>query len=229
MKKATSIFITIIVSSLLILVLATMLPKTYAGTPAEPHNADAMWVEPTSVVFSPANATVGTKFNLTVAMNITQNVFTYSIGMKYDRTTLKVNKAGFTEPPTSNYMTGHSTTASGPIIDTSYLQNGSILASESCSGMDFVPGPRNGTLIWVEFEFVQVPTPGQTLPFNISRYVNQDDTSVKDEELNPITIIAYDGAYPIVPELLALALPALFASSALAVILGKAMSKKKTM
>ena len=221
--KALSTFIAILIAVNVIAISVT------PGFSLEPHSANAMWVEPASVVFGPANATVGTKFNVTVAMNITQNVFTYSIGMKYNRTTLKANRAGFTQPPTSNYMTGHTTVPSGPVIDTSYLLNGSILASEACSSADYIPGPHSGTLMWVEFEFVKVPTPGQTLPFNISRYVNQQDTTVYDYHMVVVSFIAYDGAYPIVPELLALALPALFASSALAVILGKAMSKKKTM
>jgi hypothetical protein len=189
--KALSLFIAILLALNIIAISVT------PGSCLEPHNANAMWVEPASVGFGPANATVGTKFNVTVTMNITQNVFTYGVGMKYDRTTLKVSKAGFTKPPTSEYMTGYATTASGPVIDTSYLQNGTILASESCSGMDFIPGPHSGTLIWIEFEFVQVPTPGQTLPFNISRYVNQGDTTVADDYLNTLTFTAHDAIYTV--------------------------------
>jgi len=208
--KALSIFIGILLAANIIAISVTPCFSL------EPHNANAVWVEPASVGFGPANATVGTKFNVTVAMNITENVFTYGIGMKYDRTTLKASKAGFTKPPTSEYMTGHATTASGPIIDTSYLGNGTILVSESCSGMDFVPGPRNGTLIWVEFEFVKVPTPGQTLPFNISRYVNQGDTTVADDYLNTLTFTAHDATYtfegPITPPPLSVTILPLSAS-----------------
>jgi hypothetical protein len=227
MKQPTFIPIIGVISLVLIFFMATTIAPTYAGIPAEPHKANAMWIEPSSISFTPANATVGTKFNVTVAMNITKNVYVYSIGIQYNRTQIKATRAAFTEPPTSNYFTGHTTTASGPVIDTSYLGNGSVLASESCSGTDYIPGPNNGTLIWVEFQFLQAPIPGGTLVFNMSRYLGSSDTGVSDELLVSIAITVYDATYPIVPEFYALILPAFLALTALAVILGKTVSKKK--
>lgn len=178
-----------------IAMLLTAMVPAFAGTPSQPHNADAMWIEPYSVYFT-NNATLGTKFNVTVAMNITGDVFSYSVGMHYNRTYLKATKAGFTDPPTSNYFTGHPTTLGGPIIDTSYLLNGSVLASETCSGTDYIPGPHSGTLIFVEFQIMKIPDKGQTLSdaFNISKEYD-GDTYVTDPNVVKKPITVYDATY----------------------------------
>jgi hypothetical protein len=188
MKSKLSILATLIIAML-------MTSTVSAFVIMEPHPANAMWVEPSAINLTTATS-VGYKFNVTVAMNITQNVFTYGVGMKYDNVTLKANKAGFTLPPTSEYMTGHGTTT-GIVIDTSYLGPGSVLATESCSGTDFIPGPRSGTLIWVEFEIVSAPGKGQTINsvFNISMYKSTGDTYVSDDQLGVIAFTAFDGTF----------------------------------
>lgn len=177
-----------------LLLISFMAILTMAQPSSEPHSADAMWVEPASVYFTDANATVGTKFNVTVAMNMTENVFSYSIGMHYNRTQLNATRGGFTAKPTSNYFTGHSTTT-GMVIDTSYLGNGSVLATETCSGDDYIPGPNSGTLIWVEFKILQIPPSGTwTSVFNITKDY-PGDTFVADENVNVLAITTYDAVY----------------------------------
>ena len=200
-KKPTSIIIRGIANPLLILLLSLMIIPVYASVPSEPHNADAMWVEPSSITFTPANATVGQKFNVTVWLNITSaNVFSHSIGLRYNRTQLKGVRGGFTSPPGSEFMKPNATTPAGPIIDTSYLGNGTVLATETCSGEDFIPTPRVGSLIWIEFEILLMPTEGEyTSKFDITRDY-PGDTWVFDQNLNPIEITTHDGNYTIIPE-----------------------------
>jgi hypothetical protein len=183
-----------------ILLLNTVMIRALADVPSQPHGADAMWVEPSSVTFDTSNASVGTKFNVTVWLNMTENVFAYQIAMLYNRTQLKCTRAAFTAVTTSMYMLGHGTTASGspPVIDTSFLGNGSVLASESCTGSDLIPGPHNGSLIWAEFQVLVVPTAGNlTSNFDITtKYPTF--TWVRDPDLAKITITTYSAAYKFV-------------------------------
>jgi hypothetical protein len=188
-----------------------------------------MWVEPSSVAFGPSNASVGTKFNVTVWLNMTEDIFAYQIGMLYNRTQLKCARAAFTSVSTSMYMLGHSTSAPPPVIDTSFLGNGSILASESCLGSDNVTGPHSGSLIWAEFQVLVVPTAGNlTSNFDISTKYSAT-TWVKDPDLAKIALSTLgNGSYTIIPEFeYMLILPIFLALTLLAIVMSKKIPKKE--
>jgi hypothetical protein len=227
--KLTTIALIGIASLLSILLLTMMTAPAHAEASNEPHPADAMWVEPSSVTFDASNASVGAKFNVTVWLNMTEDIFAYQIGMLYNRTQLKCARAAFTAVTTSNYFSGHSTSAPPPVIDTSFLGNGSILASESTLGSDLIPGPHNGSLIWAEFQVLVVPTAGNlTSNFDIStRY--SATTWVKDPDLNKITISTLgNGSYTIIPEFeYMLILPIFLALTLLAIVMSKKIPKKE--
>lgn len=164
MKNKLSIFALLTIAMLLIA------PTVGAFSITQPHNADAMWVEPLNSSFTTASTSVGYKFNITVAMNFTEDVFNYQIALLYNRNQLMCTNGGFTAGGKSEYFNGHSTTT-GFVIDTSYLGNGSILATETCSSPDFIPGPHSGTLIWAEFQIMEAPNitvPSLTSLFDIS-------------------------------------------------------------
>jgi hypothetical protein len=112
------------------------------------------------VTFNGANGTLGTTFNVTVSLNMTETIFSWQIVMHYNRTELKATRAGYTAGATSEYCAGHTTIAPPPVIDTGAYKNGSVLASESLEDSDTIPGPHSGTLIWVEFQIMTVPTSG---------------------------------------------------------------------
>jgi hypothetical protein len=163
----------------------------------EPHKADSMWIDPSSKTFTTATTTIGTKFNITVWLNITSDkIFGYQIALLYNRTQLKAVRSQFTAGSTSQFMEGHSTQTTGPTIDTSYLGNGSVLAFESCKGDDFIPAPKAGSLIWVEFEIIMLPPEGVTLSsiFDISSNYPAK-TWVQNFDLIKIDIAVYDGTY----------------------------------
>ena len=227
--KLTTIALIGIASLLSILLLTMMTAPTYAEAANEPHSANAMWVEPSSVAFDASNASVGTKFNVTVWLNMTENIFAYQIGMLYNRTQLKCTRAAFTAGTTSTYYSGHATSAPPPVIDTSFLGNGSVLASESCLGEDNVTGPHSGSLIWAELQVLVVPTAGNlTSNFDIStRY--SATTWVKDPDLNKITISTLgNGNYTIIPEFeYMLILPIFLALTLLAIVMSKKIPKKE--
>jgi PKD repeat protein len=204
--KIRTLAITLLIASL---VLSSLTVCSMADVSKEPHNADAMWVEPSTITLNNVTGYVGMKFNVTVWLNMTENIFGYEIALHYNRAQLMCTRAKFTAGTTSNYFAGHYTEISGPVIDTSYLGNGSVLAFESCEASDYIPGPNNGSLIWAEFQILTVPSSGNfTSSFDItSEY--PDNTWVKDPNLNLLSITTYNGAYtfigppPTTPPLLA--------------------------
>jgi hypothetical protein len=181
---------------LLITILFLNLPIIVGhAQPTEPHNADAMWIEPSSVVFNMTNGTVGEEFNVTVWMNITEDVFSYQIGLHYNRTQLMCTHAAYTDVSTSNFFKGHTTSSPAPIIDTSSLGNGSILAFETLLDSDMVVGPHCDSLIWAEFQILTVPTSGNlTSTLDISTEY-PSNTWVLDPNLNNINIVPYNANY----------------------------------
>jgi hypothetical protein len=223
--------IEILVIAILLLNMITALAM--AGVASEPHVADAMWVEPSSVTFDVLNASVGQKFNVTVWLNMTEDLFSYQIAMHYNRTLLKCTQAKFTAGGTSNYFSGHATVSPTPNIDTSSAGNGSILACEACLGDDFVAGPHSESLIWAEFQILTVSSAGTyTSKFDISKdYLpnGAGDTWITDPSgVIYLEFTPYDGNYSIVPEFsYLLILPIFVALTTLALAYSKKTYQKK--
>ncbi|MGD0029357.1 MAG: dockerin type I domain-containing protein [Candidatus Bathyarchaeia archaeon] len=166
-----------------------------ADVASEPHGADAMWIEPSSVVFDTTNASLGQTFNITVWMNITENVFAYQVGLHYNRTQLKCTRAGYTAGATSQFFVGHTTNSPPAVIDTSSLGNGSVLGFETLSGSDQVTGPHSASLMWAEFQILIVPASGNlTSKFDITKET-PDNNWVWDENLNTLTVTPYNANY----------------------------------
>jgi hypothetical protein len=188
--KTTKIGTTILVTMLLL-----SFPMILVRAQPQTHNADSMWVEPPSTVFDTTNASIGTKFNVTIWLNMSENIYAYQIGLHYNRTQLQCTRADLTGGTTSNYFKGHTTVPAGPTIDTGSLANGSVLAGESCLGNDFITGPKNASLIWAEFQILIVSSSGNfTSKLDIStEYLS--NTYVLDTDLNNIDITPYDGSY----------------------------------
>jgi hypothetical protein len=156
-----------------------------------------MWVEPSCVSLPKDLAAVGYRFNVTVWLNMTQDIFSYQVGLLYNRTQLKCDRAGFTDGRTSIYFEGHFSGES-VVIDTGFLGNGSIMACETCMGSDCVSGPHIGSLLWVEFEVLVVPQNNLsfTSKFDIKTEY-PDETFVLDSDLNPVQIVVIDGDYEV--------------------------------
>jgi hypothetical protein len=165
----------------------------------QPHNADAMWVEPSPIVFTTSNASLGSKFNVTVWLNMTEDIFAYQVALHYNRTQLNCTRSRYTAGSTSNYFAGHAVTAPAPVIDTGSLGNGSVLASESLLGDDIIPGPHSESLIWMEFKILTVPASGNlTSKFDITTEYNHKParrTWIEDPSLNDLDFTTYDGDY----------------------------------
>ncbi|MEM2568116.1 MAG: hypothetical protein QXH20_06585, partial [Candidatus Bathyarchaeia archaeon] len=156
---------------------------------AEAYSANSMWVHPSTITLTPSNGTIGYKFNVTIWLNVSNiQFYSYSIGLLYNRTQLKALRGGFTK----DFTAGHETQTAGPVIDKGYLGNGSVLATESCKGEDYIQGPKVGTLIWIEFQVIAIPPQGQTLTSQIDiTTCYPEDTWIMDYDLQYITLNTY--------------------------------------
>jgi hypothetical protein len=230
--KLRTIAIGTVASSLLMMLLVCTAPA-FAQI-AEPHNADAMWIEPSINNFDPSTTSVGFKFNVTVAMNFTEDVFAWQAVIYYNATQLNCTRVGATAPPTSEFMTGHSTTFSKAINPGAYPPvNGSlqsVLAAETCSSPDFVTGPQSGTLLWAEFQILLAPGTGENLTstFDISTEYSLSNVFVWDPIGTPFNFTPNDGSYGFIPEFGPLMIAIFMASTLAAVILSKNRISKKT-
>ena len=193
MKKKIMLILAFLLITTTIISLSNNPPKIIKA-----HSANSMWIEPASIYLTPENASIGYKFNITIWLNISDiKFYSYSIGLLYNRTILKATKAGFTY----NFTAGHDTASAGPIIDTSYLGNGSVLATESCKGEDYIQGPKIGTLIWIEFEVTKTPEEGQTLTSLLDiTTCYPEDTWVMDYNLEYVELEGFNAFYQFVSE-----------------------------
>jgi hypothetical protein len=231
-NRAASIIVGTFVSSLLIMLLAMAVAPAFADTPSQPEKADAIWVDPPTKTLNNPSVTPNQMFNLTVWLNMTEDIFAYQVGILYNRTLLMCTRAGYTGGATSAYFAGHTTNSPAPVIDTGSLRNGSILAFETLLGADNASGPRIGSLFWAEFEVMNFTIPtGQnvTTKFDINSTYTSGDTWVWDVSLANIDIPTLgNGTLIVTPEFAyMLIMPIFMASTAAALILSKRRLQKK--
>jgi hypothetical protein len=168
-----------------------------AQAPSEPHDADSMWVEPSSNTFNTATTSPGFKFNVTVWLNMTEDIYGWQVKMRFNTTQLTCTRAGYTGGATSNYFKGHTTTSAPAAISNTL---GTVLAFESCQGFDFIPGPRNDSLVWIEFEILAAPTTGNfTSKLDISTEYGTTSRAntwvIASDGVTQLAFSPYDGNY----------------------------------
>jgi hypothetical protein len=188
---------------LAVILMSFMIVLTMAQAPSEPHNADAMWVEPSSDTFvnGMPNATVGQKFNVTVWLNMTEDIYGWQVKMRFNTTQLNVTRAGLTAGGASMYFSGHVTTTAPAAIDNTL---GTVLVFESCQGFtDFIPGPHGDSLFWAEFAIHAAPTMGNfASKLDISTEYGTTSRAntwvIASDGLTQLAFSPYDGNYLII-------------------------------
>jgi hypothetical protein len=170
------------------------------SAPQNPHNANAIWVDPSNINLTTANPAhiLGYKFNVTVWLNMSTlvspavGIDTWSAKVYYNNVYLKALACGYTAGSTSDLFKGIPTTPVTPIIDHS---SGFVWHSETCAP-SYKAVPCAGSLFWITFNVTKLPAKGETLTalFNIQNV----DTAVADNEGNqypPNDITRYNGNY----------------------------------
>ena len=167
--------------------------RVVQSNPVEPHQADSIWIEPSTIVLNAYEMHVGDKFNVTIWLNVTsQNMYTWQFKLYYNTSQLTATRAGYTGPNGANsewatYRTGGGTGAVAPVIEEDY-----VLFAESCLSDYYVPAGTCASLAWVEFEIIEAPPEDGALQSLLD--INNSDTYVLNPDLNEITPIMKSGA-----------------------------------
>ncbi|UCG90262.1 MAG: hypothetical protein JSU57_00620 [Candidatus Heimdallarchaeota archaeon] len=156
--------------------------ETYV--PSEPHTANAMWIEPSSVTA----ADIGDKFNVTVFVNVTLESFAWQVKLHFNSTSFNVTKIGYTNGTKSDFFSEYSPMPVTPRVNN---EEGYILHGESLFGNDG-KAPGYGSLIWVEFNLTQIPPQNRsTLRFSMPYGI---DTFILTPYIEVIPMASVDGA-----------------------------------
>ncbi|MEM2971058.1 MAG: CARDB domain-containing protein [Candidatus Bathyarchaeia archaeon] len=153
----------------------------FAGVPSEPHDANAMWIEPSSLDLT--TASIGHKFNLTIWLNLTTlgtatAIQGWQFNITYNTQYLNITRYALTNNNiTSELFQGIITMGASFSLDEA---KGYIMVAEATSIGVVKPLPCSGSLTWIEFEVANVPPKQLTMYFNFS----QSDTYIADAEFN---------------------------------------------
>jgi hypothetical protein len=158
----------------------------------EPHVANALWIEPSSIPLDISKVDVGYRFNVTVWVNLTDNSFTWQVKLLFNNTYFNATRAGYTAGSVSDWAThrtGGATVPVAPVIDNT---KGYVLHGESCMGEYYVPGPIVASLMWVEFQLKKIP-PTDHLKINFSKPYGED-TLILNPDMEVIAVSNISGA-----------------------------------
>jgi len=180
----------------LLLSLAAMVSlnlRVVQSNPVEPHQADSIWIEPSTIVLSAYEIHVGDKFNVTIWLNVTsQDMYTWQFKLYYNTSQLTATRAGYTGPggaysEWATYRTGGGTGAVAPVIEEDY-----VLFAESCLADYYVPKGTCASLAWVEFEIIEAPPEDGALQSLLD--IDNVDTYVLNPDLDEIEPMTKSGA-----------------------------------
>jgi len=152
--------------------------------PNEPHQANAIWIEQSSVSVE----TVGAKFNLTVWLNSAEESFAWQLKILFNSSYFNASRSGYTSGEKSDFFSNHSTITITPVVENN---EGYVILGETLLGGD-KRGPGYGSLVWIEFSLNTIPTEQH---FNISCSMPYGgDTFVLNPYLETITMQYIAGA-----------------------------------
>ncbi|MFX1483723.1 MAG: hypothetical protein ACFFCP_11125 [Promethearchaeota archaeon] len=152
--------------------------------PSEPHQGNALWIEPSTKLIQ----TAGEKFNLTVWLNMTEECFAWQLKILFNPTHFNASRVGYTDGEKSDFFSSHEAITVTPII--SYSQ-GYVIAGETLLEND-TRSPGYGSLFWIEFSSNSPITEGL---FDVSFSEPYGaDTFVLSPYLDTVTIENIEGA-----------------------------------
>jgi hypothetical protein len=199
-----------IVTALMLAMLTISIAPVFAPI-SEPHPRDAFWVEPnnsyvggppaangTGIYYDTNNATIGTIFTVTIALNYTGKVFSWQCGFHFNIAWLNCTGIETTEASTSEYFHGIAAKDYGGFSYTIDDVVGFVQGFETCKGAAFIPGPRAATLVWVHFNITATPPKGivpLTSDFDLMTEHDKKANWVFDPDVGDFVVIAnYNGS-----------------------------------
>ena len=160
-----------------------------ASSPPPPSSQAIVTISPSVLSFNTDTTFVGDEFNVTVSVMCNVSSFAWGVQMLFDHTQINVINTGLTDVVTSQFFAGHTTVTVPPVIDNTA---GVLMETESLLSGDSRPAGV-GSLFWVEFEIVAVPSPGGTLSSVLN--INNAETLLIDPTLASIHTIGVNADY----------------------------------
>jgi hypothetical protein len=198
----------------------SVIPALASTSPKSPHNANAIWIEPTTLSFP--NTAVGQKFNVTAYINVTDAISTYSLNVTVDPTQLSIIKAGYTHGVESDYFYPMTALSPGAAYGPS-----SVLIGESLYQS---PAPQNqtgvGDLVWVELNITGVP---KTEPLSSAINITNPDTWVQRSDFTYPALTRFNASFTELSEFSqpVVLITAIVAASTASVVLTKKLKPKR--
>ena len=177
---------------IVLLLIATLLvvPVLAWDVPSEPHAADAMWIEPSSLSFETATTSIGDTFNITVFLNASNPVASWQFQINFDSTWLEVISCVYSGTGgTTSQLFEKSGTTTIPVSPT--IGPGYVLFAESWMLGPYGPTNDASSLAYVTFNITAIPNKGETLTSDLSFVY--DETYYQDETQAKYKGIGIDG------------------------------------
>jgi hypothetical protein len=134
-----------------------LIPFAHALEPTEPQNANAMWIEPSTVELDPAMISVGYRFNVTMWANSSLECKGWQFWMYYANAYLNATNTGYTAGTQSEFMQGLTTLGIAPSFKVDFNATHNRLDFGEAWLMGDFRQPGYGSLCWIEFEVVSLP------------------------------------------------------------------------
>jgi len=213
MKKREMMMLMAVITLLSIATLPTF------AQPAEPHNANAMWIEPSTIDLR--DKPVGYRFNVTVWVNVSiglNYVGGWQFVIVYEKEFLNVTRVGYTAGDKSEFFHNITTMPVDPDLGSWNATHNYVQHGESWL-MGDMRRPGYGSLSWIEFEVIKTPEAEYvgkmslvTTGIRHSYVIDEDGIEV---DLNP-----YAAEY-IIPEFTSMYILILTASTLIAIFIIK--------
>ena len=193
-----SVLVMLLATIAIIIALNQAALPVYAGVPEEPHDAHAMWVEPSTIELSTDTHSIGYKFNVTVWINLTVTCGGWQFKMLYNKVHLNAIGCGYTAGKKSEFFGNITTFSLDPDFGSLNGTHNYVLHGETWFSGD-MRNPGYGSLSWVEFEVVAEPSEGETLTslldISTSYHPPTSDTFAVDPDENEISLTLFNGVY----------------------------------
>jgi hypothetical protein len=134
-----------------------------AYTSTEPHDANAMWFEPSTIELNSSEITVGHKLNVTIWANSSLETKGWQFWLVYANTYINVTKAGYTAGTKSEFLQAITTIGLSPNIRVNFNATHNRVDFGEAWLMGPYREPGFGSLCWIEFEVINLPPEDQTV------------------------------------------------------------------
>lgn len=157
MKKATLVLMLLLISFGISTINSHW--NIMAAAPSESHNANAMWIEPSTVELPISTVPVGYKFNVTVWANCSVSCGGWQFWLAYENSTINAVRTGYTglDGSKSDFFQNVSTIPVSPSFRGHNATFNRVEFGESWGGSGNKRDPGYGSLSWIEFNVISVP------------------------------------------------------------------------